>query len=89
MAKKEISWKRKDEDGNRCQVKAHQSRSHWDFFVREGRFDEWMPLPHPPLEDWLALLDGLERRVVRRMYGEADIKQVKTFIHQNFPEAVL
>ena len=30
------------------------------------RFDQWQPVPEPILEDWLLLLDAVQRMVVRR-----------------------
>lgn len=89
MAKAEISWKRADEGGSRLQVTARRSGDHWNFFIRARRYERWEPLKHPPLEDWLALLDSLERRVARRQYVEEDVTRLKSWIRRNFPEVVL
>ena len=51
MPKAEISWKRTTEEGDRLQVYAQEVGREWRFFVREKRFDQWQPVPEPPLED--------------------------------------
>ena len=89
MAKGEISWKGKTDDGERRQVYAHHVGNQWIFFHRSVRFDQWEPLPDPPLEDWLELLDGVERRVARRLLRPEEVYRVKKSIKQRFPEADL
>ncbi len=86
-AKAEISWKRLDEDGVRLQVYARHAGREWLFFVRERRFDCWQALPQPPLEDWLALLDAVRRRINRRLLRPEEEDRVKASIRQRFPEA--
>ena len=68
MPKAEISWKRVTEDGVKLQVYAQRVRREWKFFQREKRFDQWQPVPEPPLEDWLELLDAVQRLITRRRY---------------------
>ena len=63
MAKGQISWVRRDQDGRKLQVYAHHVGDRWDFYVRERRYDQWQAVKQPPLEDWLELLDGIRRRV--------------------------
>lgn len=87
MAKREISWKRKDDDGNKVQVYAHHVRKGWEFFIRGRRFETWEPHPTPPLEDWMELLDGVERRVSRRLLAPDDLARLKRTIKEQFPEA--
>ena len=65
MPKAEISWKRVTEDGQKLQVYARHVGREWRFFHRERRFDVWQPVPKPPLEDWLALLDAVQRLITR------------------------
>ena len=67
MPKAEISWKRVTEDGVKLQVNAQRVSREWRFFQREKRFDQWQPVPEPPLEDWLELLDAVQRLVTRRV----------------------
>ena len=87
MAKAEISWKRCNEDGVRVQVYAHHVGTQWRFFVRERRYDPWEALPSPPLEDWLELLDGVRRRIGRRLLRPEEDDRLKQHIRRLFPEA--
>jgi len=87
MAKAEISWKRVTEDGVKLQVYAQHVGREWKFFHREKRFDQWQPIPEPPLEDWLELLDAMQRLVVRRRYQPDDEEDVRKKIRNRFPEA--
>jgi len=87
MAKAEISWKRTTEEGVKLQVYAQHVGREWKFFHREKRFDQWQPVPEPPLEDWLELLDAMQRLVVRRRYQPDDEEDVRQKIRDRFPEA--
>ena len=87
MAKAEISWKRVTEEGVKLQVYAQHVGREWKFFHREKRFDQWQPVPEPPLEDWLELLDSIQRLVVRRRYQPDDEEDVRKKIRDRFPEA--
>lgn len=87
MAKGEISWKRATEEGEKLQVYAHHVGDRWKFYWRERRYDNWVLVDAPPLEDWLELLDGVRRRISRRlMRPEEEVRIVKT-IRERFPEA--
>ena len=86
-AKAEIGWRRVDEQGERCQVYAHHVGSEWRFFERHRRYDPWRPLPDPPLEDWLQLLDALERRMPRRRTPPAEVVRIRRRIRELFPNA--
>lgn len=85
MPKAEISWKRVAEDGARLQVYAQHVGRDWIFFHREKRFDRWEKVAEPPLEDWLALMDAVQRLVTRRRYQPADVEQVRRMIRERFP----
>ena len=87
MAKAEISWRRKTEEGEKLQVYARHERNAWKFFSRHKRFDTWEPMESPTLEDWLALLDGIERRVARRLIRPEAVTRCKSLIRERFPEA--
>ena len=89
MAKAEISWVRRTEDGEKLQVYAHRVGKQWNFYVRERRFDQWQDLEEPPLEDWLELLDGVRRRVQRRLLRPEEEQRVEQSIRERFPEAKL
>jgi len=87
MPKAEISWKRVTDDGVKLQVYAQRVSRDWLFFQRVKRFDQWQPVPEPPLEDWLALLDALQRFIPRRRYQPADEERLRRRIRERFPEA--
>ncbi len=87
MPKAEISWKRVTEDGVKLQVYAQHVGRDWKFFQREKRFTLWRPVPEPPLEDWLELLDAVRRMVPRRRYQPDDEKYLRGQILERFPEA--
>jgi len=36
------------------------------FYARKKRYDQWQAIPEPPLEDWLELLDAVQRLINRR-----------------------
>jgi hypothetical protein len=87
MPKAEISWKRVTEDGQKLQVYAQRVSRDWRFFHREKRFDQWQPVPEPPLEDWMLLLDAVQRMVTRRRLQPADEERLIRRIRERFPEA--
>ena len=87
MAKAEISWKRETEDGTRLQVYAHHVGNRWIFYQREKRFDDWQENEDPPLEDWLALLDSVRRRINRRLQRPEEEGRIVKRIRELFPEA--
>jgi hypothetical protein len=87
MAKAEISWKRQDAEGLRVQVYARRVGDQWQFYRRERRFEQWQSLATPPLEDWLELLDGVRRRIDRRLMRPEEAERLKQRIRQHFPEA--
>jgi len=86
MAKAEISWKRVAEDGTKLQVYAQHVGREWKFFHREKRFDQWR-LVEAPLEDWLELLEAIQRLIVRRRYQPVDEEDIRKKIRDRFPEA--
>ena len=87
MAKAEISWVRTNEEGEKLQVYAHHVGDRWNFYVRQRRFDQWQLIEKPPLEDWLELLDGVRRRVQRRLVRPEEIQRIEKTIRERFPEA--
>jgi len=86
MPKAEISWKRVTDDGQKLQVYVQRVSRDWRFFAREKRFDQWQPVPEPPLEDWLMLLDAVQRMVTRRRLQPDDEERVRRRIRERFPE---
>jgi hypothetical protein len=89
MPKAEISWTRRDDEGQRWQVYAQRFGGRWLFYARRRRFDEWQSQPNPPLEDWMELLDAVRRRVPRRRLPPVEVERVKQAIRERFPEASL
>ncbi len=87
MAKAEISWRRTTVEGARLQVYARHVGRDWRFFARERRYDLWQVIADPPLEDWLALLDAVQRRINRRLLRPEEEDRVKKSIRERFPEA--
>ncbi len=87
MAKAEISWKRTTPEGVRLQVYAHHVGREWRFYARERRYDEWQAITNPPLEDWLELLDAVQRRINRRLLRPEEEGRVRNSIRERFPEA--
>jgi hypothetical protein len=79
MAKAEIGWVRRTAEGEKC--------GQWRFYARARRYDRWQLVAHPPLEDWLKLLDAVRRRVARRKLRPEETHRVKTSIQENYPEA--
>jgi hypothetical protein len=89
MAKAEISWKRVAEDGAHLHVYVQHVGRDWRFFAREKRFDQWQAVENPPLEDWLELLDAVQRRINRRLLRPEEEARVKKSIRERFPEVEL
>jgi hypothetical protein len=87
MPKAEISWKRHTGEGSKLQVYAQHIGREWKFFHREKRFDVWQPVKNPPLEDWLELLDAVQRLITRRRYQPDDEVLLRRMIRERFPEA--
>ena len=85
MAKAEISWRRVNEEGITLQVYAQHVSREWRFFIREKRFDQWQQVENPELEDWLALLDSVRRRINRRLLRPEEEARVKKAIRERFP----
>jgi hypothetical protein len=87
MAKAEISWKRVTDEGIHLQVYAQHVGRDWRFFIREKRYDQWQAVLEPPLEDWLELLDAVQRRINRRLLRPEEEDRVKKTIRERFPDA--
>ena len=89
MAKAEISWTRKNEEGERFLLYAHHVSKDCKFYIRQRRYENWQPLENPPLEDWLELLDAVRRRAARRLLRPEAVERVEKSIRERFPEAVI
>ncbi len=84
--KGEIGWRRTTPEGERLNVIAKRVGREWRFLHQSRRFEKWKPLPDPPIEDWLALLDAVERRVQRRKQMPDDLELVRRRLRERFPE---
>jgi hypothetical protein len=89
MAKAEISWRRVNDEGVKLQVYVQHVSREWRFFARERRYDQWQAIADPPLEDWLELLDAVQRLINRRRLRPEEEDRVKKSIHERFPDAEL
>jgi hypothetical protein len=87
MPKAEISWKRVTDDGMKLQVYVQHVGRNWKFFQRGKRFDVWQAVENPPLEDWLLLLDAMQRLITRRRYQPDDETRLRKQIRERYPEA--
>lgn len=86
-AKAEIGWKGRTPEGERREVYAHHVGGRWVFYERSRRYEQWQELPDPPLEDWLELLDAVERRVQRRLLRPEEPDRVRQSIRERHPDA--
>ena len=75
------------DDGDKLQVYAQHVGRDWKFFHRQKRFDVWQPVKNPPLEDWMELLDAVQRLITRRRYQPDDETTLRRMIRERFPEA--
>ena len=88
-------WRKLKSIGNEGRQKACGCRfaqlvgCDWRFFSRQRRFDQWQALKEPPLEDWLELLDAVQRLIARGRLQREDEDRVRRRIRELFPEAVL
>ena len=87
MPKAEISWKRTTAHGDQLQVYAQHVGGDWIFYAREKRYERWQGVEQPPLEDWLELLDAVQRRINRRRLRPEEEARVKTMIRERYPDA--
>ena len=85
-AKAEISWKRTTAEGESLQVYAQHVGDRWIFYSRRRRYDPWQRIEEPPLEDWMELLDAVERRVQRQLLRPEEIERVQKAILIRYPE---
>ncbi len=83
----EIHWKLRTAEGEKYELRAHLFGGQWRFSIRKGRFDRWELLPQPSLEDWLRLLDAVERRIPRRLMDPQEADRLRHLIRKLFPEA--
>ncbi len=85
--KADIGWTRRNEEGEKLEVYAKAVGDQWQFFHRTKRYEKWQRVEEPPLEDWMELLDAIERMIPRRRYQPDDAIHLRRVIREHFPEA--
>jgi len=89
MAKKEISWKKRTETGERSEVYVRHAGDRWIFYTRARRAEPWRVVYDPPLADWLELLNAVGRRTGRQLLRPEEEASLKKMILERFPNANL
>lgn len=87
--KSEISWTRRNEEGEKIEIYARRFGGVWQFHSRQRRHEVWQAVDQPPLEDWLELADAIRRRIPRRLYPPDELNRIRQEIRIRFPEADL
>lgn len=87
MPKIEVTWTSQSPDGEKRQVCARTQGDRFVFLTRAKRYDDWLEVKEPPLEDWLEFLDGVRRRGGRHLASAKDEARLLTHIRQLFPKA--
>ena len=80
MPSRDISWKRRTDDGERVEIYVDQSGDRWIFHSRERRAEPWQVVENPSLEDWERLLDAVERRIGRGLLKPLEAERIKKII---------
>jgi hypothetical protein len=85
MAKAEIGWTRTNDEGIKLDVYARRIGDRWFFYSRARRYDCWKLMEDPPLVDWQALLNAVERRSTRRLVRPEEVTRLRRLIQERFP----
>jgi len=85
VPKREISWTRRTEAGERLEICVEQTGDGWIFYSRERRPEPWQVVENPPLEDWQDLLDAVERRIGRQLLKPEEAERIRKTIQLRFP----
>ena len=85
MAKAEIGFERRLEDGTTRSFYVAHNGGQYRFFARQKRFDNWEAVKDPSLDDWLEFLDCVRRRIARRKLMPPEEVRVMQYIHIRFP----
>ncbi|HOW66831.1 MAG TPA: hypothetical protein P5186_24510 [Candidatus Paceibacterota bacterium] len=86
MAKAEIGWTRKNAEGIKIDVYARRVGDQWLFYQRERRYDRWEIMENPPGEDWMILLEAVERRLARKLVRPEEVIRLRKWISERFPD---
>jgi len=82
VPRRDISWKRPNNDGERIEIYVEQIGDRWIFHARDRRPEQWQVLEDPPLEDWENLLDAVERRIGRGLLKPIEADRIRKIIEQ-------
>jgi hypothetical protein len=82
VPKRDISWKRQNAAGERVEIYVDKIGDRWVFHSRERRPEAWQVMADPPLEDWLELLDAVERRIGRQLLKPEEAVRICKIIEQ-------
>ena len=80
MPRRDISWTRRNDAGERVEIYVEQMGDRWIFHSRSRRPDKWQVVADPPLEDWLELLDAVERRIGRGLLKPIEADRIRKII---------
>jgi len=80
VPKRDISWTRRNDAGERVEIYVEQTGDRWIFHSRERRPEPWQIVDDPPLEDWLELLDAVERRIGRQLMKPLEAEHIRKII---------
>jgi hypothetical protein len=80
VPKRDISWTRRNDAGERVEIYVEQFGDRWIFHSRERRPEPWTVVEDPPLEDWLELLDAVERRIGRQLMKPLEADRIRKII---------
>ena len=80
MPRRDISWTRRNDAGERVEIYVEQTGDRWIFHSRERRPEPWQIVDDPPLEDWLELLDAVERRIGRGLLKPIEADRIRKII---------
>ena len=87
MPKIEVTWTGETPEGEKRQICARTKGERFVFLTRAKRYDDWLEVAAPPLEDWLEFLDGVRRRVGRHLASAKDEARLLAHIRKLFPSA--
>lgn len=88
-AKTEVGWTTPGPDGVKRHVSAHKFGGVWIFHERpkrKGKDIHWKEIKTPTLNDWLDLLESLERRAARDLTPPDQVDAVRNRIRECYPE---
>jgi hypothetical protein len=80
VPKRDISWTRRNDAGERVEIYVEQTGDRWIFHSRGRRPEPWQIVDDPPLEDWLELLDAVERRIRRQLMKPLEAERIRKII---------